>query len=170
LGSSKLTCGRGTGWYDQAHSETVLESMDFEFPHSDQDNVWRCISGGANVLAQNMQRQPKTKLKFNAKVTGIEAVDTMKMTVWSQSAAQVLPSPKTYQGAFNSTSLGCMKEMNIKANLNYPTKEAMRSLGYGPLVKVGMLFKSAWWIYGLKDFNITRGGLGHSDLTTRTCV
>ena len=145
--------------------------MDFEYPDPKQDKGWRCILGGANVLAQFMQKQLATQPVFNVQVTGIDCVDKMNMTVWSKpTTSQDPPTPKTYQGVFNSTSLGCMREMNIQANLNYPTKEAMRSLGYGPSAKVGILFDRAWWIYGLGDFNITKGGLGHSDLSIRTCV
>lgn len=146
--------------------------MDFEYPDQTKDKGWWCILGGANVLAQKMKDRLEFQPKFNVRVTGIDCVDKNNMTVWSKpTTKQHPPTPKIYQGVFNSTSLGCMREMNINANLlNYPTKEAMRSLGYGPSAKVGMRFRSAWWIYGLKDFNITRGGLGHSDLTIRTCV
>jgi monoamine oxidase len=57
-----------------------------------------------------------------------------------------------------------------KAGLNYSTKQAIRSLGYGPAAKVAIKFKRAWWIHDLGNFNVKMGGLGHSDLTTRTCV
>jgi monoamine oxidase len=145
--------------------------MDFEYPDKTKDKGWYCILGGANVLAQNMQKKLTNQPSFNVRVTGIELIDKMEMRVTSQSTAtQNDPQSKTYQGVFNSTSLGCMREMDIKANLNYPTKEAMRSLGYGPSAKVGIKFNRAWWIYGLPGFNITQGGLGHSDLTIRTCV
>jgi hypothetical protein len=179
---SELTCGRGTGWYDQAHSETVLESMDFDYP--DKDTEWWCILGGANLLAQKMMNKLTIQPKFGVRVTGIEpsiqiytepdiepirSVNTM--VVWSKlTMSEDEPQSKPYSGVFNSTSLGCMRQMNIETELNYPTKEAMRVLGYGPSAKVGILFKSAWWIHELGDFNIFKGGLGHSDLTIRTCV
>lgn len=56
------------------------------------------------------------------------------------------------------------------AGLNYSTKQAIRSLGYGPAAKVAIKFKRAWWIHDLKDYNVKMGGLGHSDLTARTCM
>lgn len=43
-------------------------------------------------------------------------------------------------------------------------------MGYGPAAKVAIKFKRAWWIHDLKDYNVKMGGLGYSDLTTRTCV
>jgi len=57
--------------------------------------------------------------------------------------------------------------------MNYAVKQATRSLGYAPAAKVGIQFKRAWWIWdldGVGSHNIKQGGLGHSDLTIRTCV
>ena len=49
---------RGTNWYDQAFSEVVLESLDFEFPKpGDPDIEWYCILGGAQQLATKMEAE-----------------------------------------------------------------------------------------------------------------
>lgn len=79
---------------------------------------------------------------------------------------------REYNGVFNTTTLGCLKRMDIKeTSLNYTTRQAIRSLGYGPSAKAGIKFKRAWWIHDLPDhYKIKRGGLGHSDLSIRTCV
>jgi hypothetical protein len=150
--------------------------MDFDYPGI--DTKWWCILGGANLLAQKMKDQLTFQPTFGVRVTGIEtnygiqtvdSVNTMRVRS-KPTMSQDEPKLELYAGVFNSTSFGCMRQMNIETNLNYPTKEAMRVLGYGPSAKVGILFESAWWIHDLGDFNVSKGGLGHSDLTIRTCV
>lgn len=47
----------GTGWYDQALSEVVLESLDFDEPIKDSKPwPWYCILGGSVQLANNMNK------------------------------------------------------------------------------------------------------------------
>ena len=78
---------------------------------------------------------------------------------------------KKFHAVIATPTLGCLRRMDLrKAGLNYATKQAIRSLGYGPSAKVGIKFKRAWWIHDLKKHNIEKAGLGHSDLPLRTCV
>ena len=53
--------------------------------------------------------------------------------------------------------------------LPYGTKQAIRSLAYGPSAKVGLVFSTPWW-RTLTSNPILSGGQGHSDLNIRTCV
>lgn len=140
--------------------------MDFEF---DDTTKWYCVEGGAQVLAEKMEKKLKQKPTYESTVTKIQAQGHMKMEVQYQKNGKV--NSKTYAGVFNSTTLGCLKRIDTTAaGLNYATKQAIRSLGYGPAAKVGIRFKSPWWIHKLGKYNIKKGGLGHSDLTLRTCV
>ena len=52
-------------------------------------------------------------------------------------------------------------------NLNWGTKQAIRSLGYGASCKVGIRFKNLWWI---KSLGIHQGGVAKTDLPLRVCV
>jgi monoamine oxidase len=152
----------GTNWYDQAHSETVLEYLDFDYS---DDTLWYCIEGGAQQLAFNMADKLKNKssIAFGSRVTGIDASTRNDVKIQLNGEWQ-----GAYTGVFNSTTLGCMQQMDLtKAGLNYGQKQAIRSLGYGASAKVGMKFSQPWW---RNIFGIIEGGLGHSDLRIRTTV
>jgi monoamine oxidase len=155
----------------------VLESLDFEYNDPPNQNLWRCILGGAQQLALNMaaqlkQGQPKT----GSRVTAIRALTPTTMQIDVAGA----PVATTYHGVFNSTTLGCLGRIDTTGvNLPYAVREATRVLSYGPSAKVGILFDHAWWKFDLNgnsgsagstDYNITTGGLGHSDLNLRTVV
>ncbi|KAM0546207.1 hypothetical protein ACHAPJ_010991 [Fusarium lateritium] len=160
------TFNGGTDWYDQAHSETVLESLDFEFS---DDTKWYCVLGGAQQLAKKMEHNIAHKPKYHSPVVSIRALDKMKveLDVRTQQETEVL----TYDAVLSTTTLGCLGRIDTRhAGLRYPVKQAIRSLGYGTSCKVAIKFSRAWWIHDLKDFNIREAGLGHSDLSLRTCV
>ncbi|KAF5659584.1 amino-acid oxidase [Fusarium heterosporum] len=160
------TFNGGTNWYDQAHSETVLESLDFEFS---DETKWYCVLGGAQQLAKKMEEKVVHKPKYHSPVTSIRALDKMKveLDVRTQQDTEVL----TYDAVLSTTTLGCLGRIDTRhAGLRYPVKQAIRSLGYGTSCKVAIKFSRAWWIHDLKDFNIREAGLGHSDLSLRTCV
>lgn len=55
-------------------------------------------------------------------------------------------STKTYSHVITTTTLPCLRVMNLDdAWLDWEQKDALRSLKYGPAVKVGVRFKYAWW-------------------------
>ncbi|KAF3905797.1 hypothetical protein AA313_de0205104 [Arthrobotrys entomopaga] len=169
------TFNGGTNWYDQAHSETVLESLDFEYPDDTEEIKWWAILGGATQLPIRMQKMLKTQPSFLSPITAIRVGETADMEIdiaKPNCIGVTIPETRKYNGVFNTTTLGCLKRMDIKeTSLNYTTRQAIRSLGYGPSAKVGIKFKRAWWIHDLDgDYKIKRGGLGHSDLSIRTCV
>ena len=154
----------GTNWYDQAHSETVLEYLDFSGAKSDG---WWCIEGGAQQLAINMKDKLKDQgnsIAFQSRITRIDA--STQGTVKVQVNGQLQET--AYAGVFNLTSMGCMQQMDLRtAALTYGQKQAIRALGYGASCKVGMKFRYPWWI---TIFGIKKGGLGHSDFPIRTTV
>ncbi|RBQ70347.1 hypothetical protein FVER14953_08862 [Fusarium verticillioides] len=136
------TFNGGTDWYDQAHSETVLESLDFEFS---PETKWFCVLGGAQQLAKKMEDKIVSKPSYHNPVAAIRALGKMDVRLDIESGKR-----SEYR--------------------QYPVKQAIRSLGYGQSCKVAIKFSHAWWIHDLKDFNIREAGLGHSDLALRTCV
>jgi hypothetical protein len=172
----------GTDWYDQAFSETVLESLDFgyyDIPNEiayepldpPPDTKWWCIMGGAQELAFHMEKRLKMKPQYQSRVTAIRVGKTSDMEIDVTSSAGKMET-KPYNGVFNSTTLGCLRRMDTTGSeLSYEVKQAARSLGYGESAKVAIKFQSAWWIHKLpKKFQIRRGGLGHTDMNIRTCV
>ncbi|KAF5605672.1 amino-acid oxidase [Fusarium pseudocircinatum] len=160
------TFNGGTDWYDQAHSETVLESLDFEFSPKTK---WFCVLGGAQQLAKKMEEKIVSKPSYHNPVAAIRALG--KMDVRLDIEAGPRSEYRHYNAVVATTTLGCLGRMDTRqAGLRYPVKQAIRSLGYGQSCKVAIKFSHAWWIHDLKDFNIREAGLGHSDLALRTCV
>ena len=56
----------GNRWYDQAFSEMVCETLDF-----DDKAPWSCVMGGAQQIAYNMQKKidPKTDPEKPIRIT-----------------------------------------------------------------------------------------------------
>lgn len=52
-------------------------------------------------------------------------------------------------------------------NLNWGTKLAIRNLGYGASCKIGIRFKTLWW---MTECGITKGGSAKTDQSIRCCV
>ncbi|KAK3990704.1 hypothetical protein QBC44DRAFT_368672 [Cladorrhinum sp. PSN332] len=163
----------GTDWYDQAFSETVLESLDFDYGDEwelkkKSTYPWYCIMGGAQQLPIIMERKLKSKVTYNSTVTAIRKAGDHNMEIDLKDSCQSLK----YSGVFNTTTLGCLRRIDTtQCSIPNATKMAMRSLAYGQSCKVGIKFSHAWWIYSLpKDRQIKTGGLGHSDLHIRTLV
>jgi len=118
--------------------------MDFDFPGYPN---WYCVLGGAQQLAYRMNNSLQSLPTLMTRVTAIRALgmNQMEVDMVAQNGSAVT---NTYAGVFNSTPLGCMKRMDLsKAGLNYSTKQAIRSLGYGASCKIGIKFKRAWWIH-----------------------
>ncbi|KAF5589322.1 amino-acid oxidase [Fusarium pseudoanthophilum] len=160
------TFNGGTDWYDQSHSETVLESLDFDFS---PETKWFCVLGGAQQLAKKMEERIASKPRYRNPVAAISALG--KMNVRLDIEAGNRSEERYYNAVVATTTLGCLGRMDTRqAGLRYPVKQAIRSLGYGQSCKVAIKFTHAWWIHDLKDFNIRQAGLGHSDLALRTCV
>jgi len=139
-------------------------------------------------MAAKLDPQPS----FNSRVTAIRVGDVADMEIDICTPNITFPPPfvstfpphttpppstvrtttRTYNGVFNTTTLSCLQRIDTTGtSLNYTTRQAIRSLGYGPSAKVGIKFKRAWWIHDLPEkYRIQHGGLGHSDLSIRTCV
>ncbi|KAI9723444.1 MAG: hypothetical protein M1828_004174 [Chrysothrix sp. TS-e1954] len=163
----------GNRWYDQAFSEMVLEDLDFN-----HDKPWSCIEGGAQEIAHKMAQslQQRDVVQFGKRVSAMKLrwasnidnsnkpEEVVDVTIKGEES-----STRTYDAVFNSAPLGSMQRMELTGlNLNWGTKQAIRSLGYGASCKVGIRFKSLWWMS--EDFNITKGGVSKTDLPLRACV
>ncbi|KAK1756354.1 hypothetical protein QBC47DRAFT_444804 [Echria macrotheca] len=172
------TMNGGTDWYDQAFSETVLESLDFTYndPKKDKKDPnqypWWCIMGGAQQLPILMEQQLSKKPAYNTAVKAIRAIPD-GLSPWQMEVTTTSDIiPKQYNGVFNTTTLGCLRRIDTSGcAISNPAKMAHRALAYGQSCKVGIKFSHAWWLHSLpKEHRITSGGLGHSDLHIRTVV
>src|SRR5699024_10544757 len=145
------------------------ESLDFDWkPGTD----WRCILGGSGVLADKMVQKLKNPLSVerSTAVTKIKNKGEQQVEI-AYEKANIGPKSHTYNAVFSSVPLGCLQRIDTsEAKLNYGVRQAMRALSYGPSGKVGIKFRNPWWLYKLNDANLKHAGLGHSDLSIRTCV
>ncbi|KAL9567493.1 hypothetical protein ACKAV7_008443 [Fusarium commune] len=186
------TATYGTGWYDQALSQCVLDELDFGTPKQtelekelgEKVQYWWCIEGGAQRVAKLMRDKIKQPVQFSSQVEAINAHpkdpdrrNPDKYVPITLSVDRMDPKTKTvketdkkgYFAVFNSTTLGALQRMNLKdAGLLWGTKQAIRSLGYGASCKVAIKFKTAWWQE--ESFYIRKGGIAHTDLPLRVCV
>ncbi len=176
------TFSYGTSWYDEALSELILETMNF----SAEADKWWCVLGGSQVIAKRMFQTLKNQnaVEWEKRVTKMErllttqdekpehkkpGVDNVSIRVTIQGKENEEQS-RDYDAVFNSAPLGAMQRMDLRGlNLNWGTKQAIRSLGYGASCKVGIKFKYRWWVEE-ESLSITKGGVGKTDLPIRNCV
>jgi len=81
---------------------------------------------------------------------------------------------RQYAHVISTVPLTGLRTMNLDGcDLNPKQTNALRELQYGPSIKVGIKFKTAWWTDGTdldgKKIDIT-GGQSYSDLPVRTVV
>ena len=169
------TYSYGTSWYDAALSEMVLEEINFDAPL----DHWWCVEGGSQEIAKRMANKIKNQEAFQFKKRVVKMDRLWRITDKYQQGADGVTirlevegeeSPREYDAVFNSAPLGAMQRMDLRGlDLNWGTKQAIRSLGYGASCKVGVKFKYRWWVEE-PDLLITKGGVGKTDLPIRNCV
>ena len=102
-------------------------------------------------------------INFEKRVTSISQVDASGMNV----SVQGEDIPRTYSHVISTLPLPCLRTIDLTgAGLNVMQKTALRKLQYGPSIKIGMRFKTAWWT---TRFGII-GGQSFTDLPLRTIV
>ena len=169
------TYSYGTSWYDAALSELVLEEINFSAP----PNRWWCVEGGSQEIAKRMAGKIKNQKAFQFATRVVKMKRLSHVTDKQKEGADTFTirlevegekSPRDYDAVFNSAPLGAMQRMDLRGlDLNWGTKQAIRSLGYGASCKVGVKFKYRWWVEE-PDLAITKGGVGSTDLPIRNCV
>ncbi len=179
------TQNTSTNLFDQAFSESVLDSFDFDYPLPDDDDDgddpkpdpkpdppqvdWYCIEGGTSLLIDAMRDGLSTKVQTGKRVEAI-AIDrdnTNEGNMSVKCAGEKDPRGG-YSTVFSTTTLGCLGRMDLRTLELHPSqKDAIRSLHYDSSVKVAIKFNYPWWI---TDCGITEGGVASTDLCLRTCV
>ena len=169
------TYSYGTSWYDAALSEMVLEEINFDAPL----NSWWCVEGGSQEIAKRMADKIKNQKAFQFEKRVVKMDRLLRITDKHKQGADGVTirlevegekSPREYDAVFNSAPLGAMQRMDLRGlKLNWGTKQAIRSLGYGASCKVGVKFKYRWWVEE-PDLAIKKGGVGKTDLPIRNCV
>ncbi|KAB8253768.1 hypothetical protein BDV32DRAFT_143456 [Aspergillus pseudonomiae] len=164
------TQNTSSGLFDQAFSESVMDSFDFDYG---PDVQWYCIEGGTEVLTKAMQAEIEKKhelpIKQNTRVTGV-GIDRNREGTENNILVHCAGSdePEPYATVFNTTTLGCLQRMDLTELELHPTqKDAIRCLHYDQSVKVAIKFRYPWWRI---KCGIVQGGVASTDLPLRTCV
>ncbi|KAK2462142.1 hypothetical protein APHAL10511_005840 [Amanita phalloides] len=169
------TYDKSTGWYDRALSETVLEAIAFGWQPGGQTRPteWFLIDGGSNEIAQCMAKYIRSRkpgvIQLNSKVSSIGVSD-------DGNSVEVVANSKrsTFSHVISTIPLPVLRVIDLsKAKLTNMQANAIRQLNYGPSIKIGMQFQSAWWTTGKdKRDNILNiiGGQTYTDRPLRTVV
>ncbi|KAI1088078.1 hypothetical protein F5B19DRAFT_29486 [Rostrohypoxylon terebratum] len=161
------TLNTSTDLFDQAFSESVIDSFDFDYP--ELDVKWYCINGGTSLLIDAMKERIETEIQTEKRVESI-SIDLMAIKEGNMSVKCAgEKNPRSgYSTVFATPALGCLARMDLRSLELHPSqKDAIRSLHYDDSVKVALQFKYPWWIV---DCGITSGGVASTDLPLRTCV
>lgn len=164
------TFDNSTGSYDRGLTEAVLETLAFAKADSGVigEVEWKCFKGGSHVLVDYMTKYitadgTNNLIKLNKNVTRISegGEDTMQVSVRGEY------NSRTYSHVISTIPLPCLRTIDLSgAGLNVMQKNALRKLQYGPSIKIGVRFKSAWWT----DLFDIVGGQSFTDLPIRTIV
>ncbi|PWW76289.1 amine oxidase [Tuber magnatum] len=139
--------------YDLAFSETIIDSIDFDYPHGPNHSretvtEWFCVDGGTCVVTDRMAKKIRTNILYNRRVTAIAMDDPTSDDPAMKISVQGHPEyeRKRYSHVISTAPLSCMRAMDLgQAGLDYAQNQALRGLGYGAAIKVGIKFKTRWW-------------------------
>lgn len=164
------TQNTATGLFDQAFSESVIDSLDFESTVDGNPVQWKCVEGGTTLVIEAMRKYLQhTNVETKKRVVSIErdlsGLDEADMLL------QVAEEDKVREGystVFATAPLSCLARMSLdNLDLHPSTRDAIRCLHYDDSVKVAMQFTRPWW---RQESQITQGGVANTDLSIRVCV
>ncbi|KAG8988954.1 hypothetical protein FRB90_002474 [Tulasnella sp. 427] len=170
----------GTGWFDQALSEMVLESIAFSSYWGAKRPEFVCIKGGSEVIAETMKawidKKNSNAFQLKKRVVGIKAAaDNDLINNEEGIYVRVDGEPDArYHHVISTLPLPVLRSLDLEqAKLDIHQYNALRQLQYGPSEKIGVRFKTQWWrtastINGHK-LDIV-GGQSTSDRCVRTVV
>jgi hypothetical protein len=165
------TLDTSSGLFDQAFSESVIDSFDFDNPLGKVN--WSCIDGGTSLVAKSMAKMIKGTVETGKRVSSIAinrtsdiaGDNTPNMLVKCADEATLR---KAYATVFNTTSLACLQRIDItQLELMPSQKDAIRALHYDDSAKVAIRFKRPWWI---TDCGITKGGTANTDVSLSSTI
>ncbi|KAL8787446.1 MAG: hypothetical protein Q9213_002223 [Squamulea squamosa] len=155
-----------TGLFDIAFTEAVMDSIAFDYGPEEEE--WKSIEGGTNVMTETVVDMLKTKPTYNKRVTRI-ALDRYKEGENKMAVvANYDEPPRYYTSVINTTTLACLQRIDTTDLELSPTiKIATRALHYVSSTKAAIKFDKPWWI---TKCGIKSGGVANTDLPIRVCV
>ncbi|EJD42298.1 hypothetical protein AURDEDRAFT_89618 [Auricularia subglabra TFB-10046 SS5] len=155
-----------TNLYDEALTETVMDSMDFDYPG--QDVQWHCIQGGTEQVAQKMEATLSGNPVHKGKRVTALSFDNPSAPTAVRVSVSGDDTPRTYEHVVTSVPFGCLRAIDTSAcGFSWPLQSAMRMLHYDAATKVAIRFSSRWWeAPGIDQL----GGVSNTDRPTRVVV
>ena len=142
---------------------------------------WKCLDGGSKLLIDAMIAQLKTKPSYGHHVTAVKLVYLPLFECFPN-----LPRPhrrfrfplmkvsvagkgdEYFAHVISTSTFANLSTINTeRVPMTYIQRQAIRTLNYGPAVKVGIRFKTRWWEQGGLN---QRGGSSYTDRPSRTIV
>lgn len=161
----------GTGTFDQAFSESVMDSFDLDQSMTGSEDSgavkWYSVDGGSSVVIERMCHQinKSSTIELGKQVRRIAINRSANLSV---SCAGEKDDRDGYAAVFSTTPLACLQRIDTSSlHLDPIQEEAIRCLRYEDSTKVGIKFAYPWWIV---DCGIRGGGSVSSTLPSRTCV
>jgi monoamine oxidase len=157
------TMDSSTGLYDQALTETIMDTFDFEAKD------WVCIEGGSGRLIDAITKiltSEKNTIVKNSKVTSINS-KKKKIEITLNKSER-----KEYDHVISTIPLSKLRVIDtINFSMSYQKRIALRTLHYDHSVKIVLRFKNRWWQHDerMGDRKIF-GGQSKTDLPIRTIV
>ena len=140
--------------------------------------MWIFRSGGAHEIAECMakyitNRKP-TAITFDSRVTAIALNGDSGLDVTTIDANTGQTGHRQFSHVISTIPLPVLRTIDLnEADLTPMQANALRELNYGPSVKIGLQFKTAWWTTGYNKYNKPLnivGGQSYTDRPLRTVV
>lgn len=159
------TMGSITGLYDCALSESVLGSLDFDYPNTE----WFCVAGGADIIPQRALQKLSQPVQRGKRVTAIVPFTPSGGQTISSVELTINGAEKTnYDHVISTMPLSCLSVVDTsKCGFDWLTTSAIRQLRYDGTVKVAIKFSERWW----EKLPVKQvGGASSTDRPIRTVV
>ncbi|KAG8975278.1 hypothetical protein FRC05_006221 [Tulasnella sp. 425] len=163
----------GTGWFDKALSELVLEYIAFS---SFLDHpTYKCLDGGSRVLPDFMtkyiNKQRPNALQLGKRVTEIyyaapgevtSGLTPVRVRVEGEDRS------REYGHVISTLPLPVLRSLSIDdAGLDIKQTNSLRQLQYGPSEKIGVKFRTQWWRTGKDNDGQTLNIIGGQSFSDR---
>ncbi|KAK2462138.1 hypothetical protein APHAL10511_005836 [Amanita phalloides] len=168
-------CEMFEGLYEYGLSEHLLHSMAFGSAGPQASPIeWFLIDGGSNQIAQCMAKYIRSchpdAIQLDSWVSSIALVSGDDSDE-GQSMMEVITNDEErhhFSHVICTLPLPVIRLIDTSgAKLSLMQTTALRILNYGPAIKIGMQFKTAWWTTGKDKDGEPLGIVGGQTLTDR---
>ncbi|KDR69964.1 hypothetical protein GALMADRAFT_145015 [Galerina marginata CBS 339.88] len=174
--------GGGAGSFDRAFSEDILNSLDFNDPTRDVD--WWCLEGGSEVFIDAMVKALTVKPSYGQRVTSVEQdylppsycfPNLPPWSRWPRSSRFPMlrvsvegQTEEYFTHVVSTVPFANLRTIDTeKVPMSYMQCQAIRTINYGPSVKVAIKFKTRWWE---QDGVNQHGGSSYTDRQSQVVV